>query len=427
MKIDKKKLIELLVDKTGMEEPEIESQLKELIQRIVDAAERGKALEIKEFGLFYFDENGDLKFDPSKELSTEINFKYAGMDPIELSSARRTSEAADETSETETEPKPEEETELKKKPEPEEEKKEPESKPESTKKSGPESETKEEKTPEEKGDKKDAEKSEEKTKEQDKEEPVEASGEEETEPFEDYAPREDDPFGGLLGDASKKMSETEEEDEEPVKAEPKQEKQPAVAKKQDKKASKPVVKKQKKMDPAMIIIGVIIVFVLLIGGYFIIANLSSQSGSGDTPEEQSASVGTSQPEQIDAPAVTPEVVEPDEEEEVLNEAAGSQAENSEESNDQPTYGLTGRLVDTANNGFSIVVHSLRREANARDVAASLSEEGYRVLVSSRNVSGETVWRVGLGQFSSIADAQEAAQELPEPLNTNNFIQRIQTN
>lgn len=412
MKIDKKKLIELLADKTGMEKPEIESQLKELIQRIIDAAERGKALEIKEFGLFYFDVDGDLKFDPSKELSTEINFKYAGMDPIELSSARRTPEAADEeSSESDTEP------------EPEEEKEEPEFAPESTKKTEPESEAKDENPPEEKGAEKEAEKSE----EQDKEETVEVSDDEETEPFEDYAPREDDPFGGLLGDASKKMSETEEEDEEPVKPESKQGKKPAATKKQDKKPSKTVVNKQKKMDPAMIIIGVIIVFVLFIGGYFIIGNMSSQSGNGGATEDQTASAGTSQPQQIDAPAVTPEVVEPDEEEEVLNEPDGSQAENSEESNDQPTYGLTGRLVDTANNGFSIVVHSLRREANAREVAASLSEEGYRVLVSSRSVSGETVWRVGLGQFSTIADAQEAAQELPEPLSTNNFIQRIQTN
>ena len=92
MKIDRAKLVELLVEKTGMDSDEIDSQLKQLIDRILDAAERGKALEIKEFGMFYFDENGDLKFDPSDELSTEINFKYAGMEPVELKPPRSGSE-----------------------------------------------------------------------------------------------------------------------------------------------------------------------------------------------------------------------------------------------------------------------------------------------------------------------------------------------
>lgn len=91
MKIDKQKLVELLVQKTSMEENEVKSQLDQLIERIVDAAKRGKALEIREFGLFYFDEAGELKFDPSDELSTEISFKYAGMKPVELKPERDTS------------------------------------------------------------------------------------------------------------------------------------------------------------------------------------------------------------------------------------------------------------------------------------------------------------------------------------------------
>ena len=40
MKINRAKLIELLVEKTGMGADEIESQLKQLIDRILDAAER---------------------------------------------------------------------------------------------------------------------------------------------------------------------------------------------------------------------------------------------------------------------------------------------------------------------------------------------------------------------------------------------------
>jgi len=62
MTIDRDELINLLVEKTGMNRDEIEKQLSELTSRIMDAANRGKALEIKGFGLFYFDEDGELTF-----------------------------------------------------------------------------------------------------------------------------------------------------------------------------------------------------------------------------------------------------------------------------------------------------------------------------------------------------------------------------
>jgi len=84
MKIEKQQLIELLVVKTGLDKKSVEKQLEELVNRIKDAADRGKALEVKGFGLFYYSEGGDLKFDPSEEFKTEVNFKYAGMEPIEV-------------------------------------------------------------------------------------------------------------------------------------------------------------------------------------------------------------------------------------------------------------------------------------------------------------------------------------------------------
>lgn len=88
MKIDKKQLVELLVEKTGMNREAVEEQLNQLVERILDAARRGKALEIKEFGMFYFDQDGNLKFDVADELSTEISFRYAGMSPLELKPER---------------------------------------------------------------------------------------------------------------------------------------------------------------------------------------------------------------------------------------------------------------------------------------------------------------------------------------------------
>ena len=84
MTINRDELINLLVEKTDMNRNEVEQQLDELTSRIIDAANRGKALEIKGFGLFYFDEGGDLTFRASDMLDSEINFSHAGMEPVEI-------------------------------------------------------------------------------------------------------------------------------------------------------------------------------------------------------------------------------------------------------------------------------------------------------------------------------------------------------
>ncbi|MEX1063224.1 MAG: SPOR domain-containing protein [Balneolaceae bacterium] len=91
MKVDKEKLIDLLEGKTGMDRETIGEQLDELTGRVRQSAEKGKALEIKGLGLFYYSGNGELTFDPSEELQTEINYKYAGMEPVEISRAREKS------------------------------------------------------------------------------------------------------------------------------------------------------------------------------------------------------------------------------------------------------------------------------------------------------------------------------------------------
>lgn len=84
MKIDRKKLISLICNKTGMKPEAVELQLKELTTQIRQASDRGNALEIKGFGMFYHTRQGDLTFDPAEELKTEVNYKYAGMDAVEV-------------------------------------------------------------------------------------------------------------------------------------------------------------------------------------------------------------------------------------------------------------------------------------------------------------------------------------------------------
>lgn len=477
MKIDKEKLIGLLIEKTGMEKAEVEEQLQQLIKRIVDAAERGKALEIKEFGMFYFDEGGELRFDAAKELSTEVNFKYAGMEPVELKPARESAnQQEDEEEDTEAASAKKEETAA------EEEKAKDQADDDADDVFGigaAGTQKKSDKVDEDKEEKKDTERPELADDEYDFEY-------EEGEPKE----REEDPFAGLLGDASSKMQkgepsgfevnllseeakrklaeEEESKEEEPVEHEEEPVESDQVATSSDDKdeidedifaglddlddlddepaelpeepaekktpepepvavsARRPAPKpKKKERDPIMMVLGVILALVLIGSAFVIIPSLM------DGPDPDPNQVPATAPQQ---PAVDEDIadaqdvlvpLEPEADAEVTEEMA-DETEAAEDS-DQPIYGLTGEIVDQANDGFSIVLFSLRQEERARDQAANLSEDGYRVIVNSRTVDGETVWRVSVGQFESIADAQAGATDLPSPYNTNNFIQRIQTN
>jgi len=514
MKIDKKKLIELLVTKTGMDATEVEDQLEQLIRRIIDAAERGKALEIKEFGLFYFDEEGELKFDPSKELSTEINFKYVGMEPVELKPPR---DAAQKETADATSAKPDVDSDSD------------ETSPETGKDeseedlssifgfdeggaAGPENDDDEDEDEIElpwgdltdKGESKG---------------PEDAAEQDYDDEYEDEIPeRDEDPFAGLLGDASSKLSATEKgifgdkeepshplispgdeaettdpkkKEPEPTKPESKPEKtkakpepktkpkaepvsspksetvKPAAENKPEKpqpakpavaagkkKASAPAERKvttgysssQNRRDPIMVVLGIVLIFIIVAAAFLLIPGVFSDSEPETQTQPQSQPEATTEVTESSSPGAmeqmpaedtgsepvseteTPEQLpppEPEPEEAVTdNVTADPEAEAAVSSNG---YGLRGNLNDEANDGYSIVLHSLRQEANARSIAAKLTADNYRVLVSRRTVNGQNVWRVSVGQFETIANAQEAALSLPSPYNANNFIQRIQTN
>ncbi|MFU8812192.1 MAG: SPOR domain-containing protein, partial [Balneolaceae bacterium] len=89
------------------------------------------------------------------------------------------------------------------------------------------------------------------------------------------------------------------------------------------------------------------------------------------------------------------------------------------------YGLMGDLIPEANDGYTIVLHSLRSLASAREAAADLRDSNYRTIVTERVVNDQTVYRVGVGQFPSIDEALSMARTLPVPYNDQHFIQRIQ--
>lgn len=385
MIIDKPKLVELLVDKTGMQLEDVESQLDQLIERIVDAANRGKALEIKEFGIFYFDEDGELKFEASDELSTEISFKYAGMRPVELKPERDSAmppvdieENQDEDDDLDIPAVPLVES--------------------------------------------------------------ESSGTKEEDPFGFEEENQDDEFD-FLSDLG---GQTDDEDEKLLSADPEPEPVRDPEKKPEPTQKKPPVKKiapRKKNNTSTIAILAILLLVILIGGtIWFMDSLNSDPESPQTASNMNMPVQV--PDEL--PVITDDDIDnmdqlseqesnldtPSMEQEAqtgVQESTEPAPTAAESVSEQPTYGLMGVVQEEANDGYSIVIHSFTTENTARSTAALLVQDGYRTLVNSRTVTGSSVWRVSVGQFATLGDAQQAAQQLPSPYNTQNFIQRIQIN
>lgn len=374
MTIDKKKLVDLLVEKTSMDRQEIKKQLDQLIERILDAAKRGKALEIKEFGLFYFDEEGELKFEVSEELSTEISFKYAGMKPVEIKPERDTTISA--------------------------------------------------------------------AGEKDEEEDIFGS-----DVFSDIEEDDHDDEKDILEDSF--VPEVPEPTEEPVENEPK-----SKIEDEDIKPSlrKPV--RRRKDNTGLFILLIIILLAILIGAYFYYVSTQSQNSSeiiDPAPTQTESAINTEMEETPDESMLQDNMIEENgdageesqavqepqsliqvsseqEEANEVTEDVAMDANISASETDQPLYGLMGSVIEEANNdGYSIVVHSFTTEETAQNAARRLRTEGYRVIVNPRMVSGNTVWRVSVGQFETLEEAQQATERLPNPYNTQNFIQRIQLN
>lgn len=83
MHINTRQLTELLAETSGQDVEKIESQLAHLIDEINSTIAEGEAYEIEGFGIFSGIGNR-MMFIPSKDLETEVNFKYVGMEPLEM-------------------------------------------------------------------------------------------------------------------------------------------------------------------------------------------------------------------------------------------------------------------------------------------------------------------------------------------------------
>lgn len=395
MTIDKQKLVELLVEKTGFNEEKIENQLSELVKRIKKAAEVGKSFEVEGFGTFSV-ENDTLHFVPAEPVQTEINHKYTGMKPIELIGAFK---------ETGDQPVPgtgeDDEEDIKEAgPEPE-----------------PEAGTGEEAPAwgfdEEAADaeKREAEKQEEKEEDEERKEkkPV----------FE-------------FDETAEVPEEPEDEIEEPIekKEEPEQVEAPSAKKK---KVDRQKVKKEKpaESDPiGKVLIYSVVILVILVAGWFVYdSGILERSGdtSGQQVQQEPQTTEEVPPEALEQQQgqqetggddrLTGETGEPGEQ----TDSGSGEQEITEES----VYGLKGEVQPGAGDGYTIVIHSLTDETKARTITENMQQQGYRSVLMSAVVNGRTYWRVGLGQFESVESAQDATGTLPERFRENHFIKRIQ--
>lgn len=89
MHIEHKQFLDLIAEASGIDLEKAEKQLSELVNEIKQSLGEGEAYEIEGFGIFSSLGNR-VMFIPSDELETEINFKYVGMEPIELDEPKPT-------------------------------------------------------------------------------------------------------------------------------------------------------------------------------------------------------------------------------------------------------------------------------------------------------------------------------------------------
>lgn len=89
------------------------------------------------------------------------------------------------------------------------------------------------------------------------------------------------------------------------------------------------------------------------------------------------------------------------------------------------YGLMGEMQRVRGESFGLVVHSLKSRDRAIEQDASLYLQGYRTITYPVETSdGRQSWRVSVGQFETVEDAQAAASQLPEPYRSNYFISKF---
>jgi len=379
MTIDKEQLIQLLIEKTSLERSEVEQQLSELVSRIQNAAETGESFDIEGFGSFSM-QDGELQFIPTDTLETEINNKYAGMKPIELIGAFKEADG--------------------------------ESIPDISL--------------------------------EDKEEKSWAFDEHaQTEDADKEFILENNEGSAVDGETEQESSDEEEIDQELLDKIFEEPEEDDVAVKNDSSeetehetqdvSEKTVKKDDEERDPIeRFLVAAVVIIALGIGGWVVydiglfgdmqLTQASAVQSVSDEPESNNITQHSNQDnlaqKSSDLKKQDQQPTSEPEEQQSVRKQEGPQRQ-------QDKYGLRGRADDRVSKGYTIVIHSLQDLQMAERRQQKLQKAGYRALVSKATVNGTTYFRVGLGQFQSVADAQQAVDQIPEEYQDNNFIKRIQ--
>lgn len=387
MAITYKQLQSVIAKRTGIDEETVAKRLKHIVADIRKAAASDEGCVLEGFGTFLM-KDGELTFAPDEEFALEVNYKYAGMTPIQIM------EGFDKKA---------------------------------TKK-----DKKEEKTASDVAKKQ----SDEKTAQVSDSKPTETDS--------------NDPLAKLraLAEAGKKTTSDKKEasgdqpatkkeapeisEKKTVSAAPSIEKQekPSVAENKASKvaASKPEVtaesqatpekaktrkmpelpSQRKKDDSKTLVLVAAMLALLLLGG--LITWLVRSGASVEPPPapnliENGIAVPPGATRSAEGAVSTPEVPQ---------------------TTHIPQYGLKGSY-QAMDSYFTIVLYSLQNRERAEQEKNKFTTEGYRsALHEARTADGMVLFRVTVGQFSSVANAQASIPQLPQRYQDNNFITRIRS-
>ncbi len=464
MRLNHDEFTALLARALGSDEKEASRALEAWVDAIVRETEEKGSCDVSGLGTFRKGEDGAMTLDPEKSLSMEVNHKYAGMSPIEVSPPKSVQPEAGEDAAADAGPDISDEQ----KPGREDDAA-PESDeiPEETGQDIPVSDT-----PEERGDEHDPFGIKEYEKEYEEEGfPDELEeGPEAGTPFEpdpdDESLFQDDP-GGTPGAAEEKIGfdsefDDESDDEKGDRGDPDRdpdaEREFEPAESDDTGSSPrpftlPKLSLSQRLKPSrgasknksryasekimwLIPIAALLIVALLLFFHFDGQRLS-RTHLGDQavvqdeipvpiPEEENNEEQVIQ-EYVPSPDPVEEVAPPpdrDVRSEPVEDIAAEPADEVIRDLVLP-YGLMGPEDEVLIGAYSIVVHSLRNERKSEIEKQRLENQGYKATRWSTVLpSGITTYRVGIGQFKSVSDAERAVEELPEPFRSNNFIIRI---
>lgn len=304
---------------------------------------------------------GELQFEPAPTLETEINHKYIGMKPIELIGAFK-EEGADV-------PLPDVQETKKDKPDPTEQRKQ--------------EEKQQEPSPAEPG--------------QEPDEEIEVPGlEQEMVPVESPAPPEAESV------EQKSLKEKAETDPQPANEQ----------------------KEREEKNPIdRFLIAAVILIVVGAGGWMLADFGVFDNVTGSNNNNSQTEVVNEENSDVADRASENEDQETSEQND--DDAVSTSEEEVAESSRDDIYGLRGGATPEAEEAYTIVIFSLADESRIRDLEEEYESDGYITLVRQATVGGDTYWRLGLGQFQSVEEAQQAAEELPEQHRNKHFIRKFQ--